>query len=222
MRRLAKILTLCLAVGGLAALTAACGSTNIAVPAANKTLYRGAEIFKQRCSGCHSLSYAAAYGSAPNIRTAMAISGPNFNQRCERPVTRILYAIENGGFSGAYMPQNIVVGQDAVDVARFVATYAGRQAPQQSGVVPCQKRAIGTLPPVMDASSGTGSLAQAASNGGTPPNTANTSGTATQGSSMSSPGSQGQQSGTTTTSSASSPATGATSAKHRKRAKKRR
>jgi mono/diheme cytochrome c family protein len=222
MRRLAKILTLCLAVAGLAALAAACGSTNIAVPAANKSLYRGAEIFKQRCSGCHSLSYAAAYGSAPNIRTAMAISGPNFNQRCERPVTRILYAIENGGFSGAYMPQNIVVGQDAVDVARFVATYAGRQAPQQAGVVPCQKRSVGTLPPVMDASSGTGSLAAAASNGGTPPNTANTSGTATQGSSQSSPGNQGQQSGTTSTSSTSSPATGASSAKHGKRTKKRR
>ncbi len=42
----------------------------------------------------------------------------------------MLYAIENGGFSGAYMPQNVVVGQDAIDVAKFVATYAGRQAPQ--------------------------------------------------------------------------------------------
>ena len=50
--------------------------------------------------------------------------------RCERPVDRVLYAIENGGFSGAYMPQNVVVGQDAVDVAKFVATYAGREAPK--------------------------------------------------------------------------------------------
>ena len=40
----------------------------------------------------------------------------------------MLYAIENGGFSGAIMPQNVVVGQQAIDVAKFVATYAGRQA----------------------------------------------------------------------------------------------
>ena len=92
-------------------------------------LYAGAQLFSQRCAGCHTLSYAATHGSAPNIRTAQANSGPNFNTRCERPITRVLYAIENGGFSGAYMPQNVVVGQDAIDVAKFVSTYAGRQAP---------------------------------------------------------------------------------------------
>ena len=95
-------------------------------------------LFNQRCAGCHTLSYAAANGSAPNIRTAQANSGPNFNQRCERPIDRVLYAIENGGFSGAYMPQNVVVGQDAIDVAKFVATYAGRQAPP-IGVINCRR-----------------------------------------------------------------------------------
>jgi hypothetical protein len=58
----------------------------------------------------------------------------------------VLYAIANGGFSGAYMPQNVVVGQDALDVAKFVATYAGRQAPKQTGVTPCEQKAVGTLP----------------------------------------------------------------------------
>ena len=42
------------------------------------------------------------------------------------------------------MPQNIVVGQDAIDVAKFVATYAGRQAPKVPGVVPCDAQPIGT------------------------------------------------------------------------------
>jgi hypothetical protein len=92
------------------------------------------------------LNAAGTHGSAPNIRTAQAISGPNFNVRCERPITRVLYAIENGGFSGAYMPQNIVVGQDAADVAKFVATYAGTLAPQLTGVVRCQNKPVGTLP----------------------------------------------------------------------------
>ena len=40
----------------------------------------------------------------------------------------MLYAIRNGGFSGAIMPQNIVVGEDAEAVAEFVAKYAGTDA----------------------------------------------------------------------------------------------
>jgi hypothetical protein len=44
------------------------------------------------------------------------------------------------------MPQNIVVGQDAKDVAKFVATYAGRLAPKLTGVVRCQNKPVGTLP----------------------------------------------------------------------------
>ena len=40
----------------------------------------------------------------------------------------MLYAIRNGGFSGAIMPENIVVGKEANDVAAFLAKYAGRSA----------------------------------------------------------------------------------------------
>ena len=40
----------------------------------------------------------------------------------------VIYAIRNGGFSGAIMPQNIVVGEEAEAVARFVATYSGADA----------------------------------------------------------------------------------------------
>ncbi len=157
MNRLAKTLGLVAAAIAITAMTAACGTQRIAVPRSDSTLYQGAVLFNQRCSGCHSLAQAAANGSAANIRDAQDISGPNFNQRCERPIDRVLYAIENGGFSGAYMPQNIVVGQDAVDVAKFVATYAGRAAPKQTGVTLCINRPIGTLP----AGSGTASAGSA-------------------------------------------------------------
>ena len=91
-------------------------------------------------------SAIGAHGSAANVRSREIVNGPNFDERCERPVTRVLYAIENGGFSGAIMPQNIVVGQDAMQVAKFVATYAGRQAPKVPGVVPCLQQSVGTLP----------------------------------------------------------------------------
>jgi mono/diheme cytochrome c family protein len=138
----------------------ACGTQKITVSKADPQLYHGAVLFSERCSGCHTLYAAATHGSAPNIRTASAISGPNFNVRCERPIDRVLYAIANGGFSGAYMPQNIVVGQDAVDVAK-VATYAGAKAPKQIGTVNCTRRAIGTLPP----GSGQATVASASSSG---------------------------------------------------------
>ncbi len=117
------------------------------MPKSNASIYHGAVLFSQRCSGCHTLYAAGTHGSAPNIRTAQANSGPNFDVRCERPIDRVLYAIENGGFSGAYMPQNIVVGQDAIDVAKFVATYAGLEAPKLTGVTSCRHQALGTLPP---------------------------------------------------------------------------
>ncbi|MFZ0043439.1 MAG: cytochrome c [Solirubrobacteraceae bacterium] len=146
MSRLAKILVPTILALAVAAVTAACGTEKISVPKSQGDAYQGAVIFSQRCAGCHTLSYAGTHGSAPNVRTAQAISGPNFDVRCERPIDRVLYAIENGGFSGAYMPQNIVVGQDAIDVAKFVSTYAGRKSPAESGVVACDAKPIGSLP----------------------------------------------------------------------------
>jgi mono/diheme cytochrome c family protein len=162
MSRSVRVLLKSSASIAVVALVAACGTQRINVPAGTPQ-HTGAVLFSQRCAGCHTLSYAGTHGSAPNLRTAQAISGPNFNQRCERPITRVLYAIENGGFSGAYMPQNVVVGQDAVDVAKFVATYAGRQAPGQAGVTPCQQLPIGSLPP----GSGTTQVASVSSSSST-------------------------------------------------------
>ena len=40
----------------------------------------------------------------------------------------VLFAIRNGGFSGAIMPANIVVGEDARDIALFLERYAGAQS----------------------------------------------------------------------------------------------
>jgi mono/diheme cytochrome c family protein len=135
----------------LAALAAAvivlsgCGSENIAVPTSNP-LHQGAVLFNQRCAGCHTFSYAATHGSAANVRSAQPNNGPNFDIRCERPIARVLYAIENGGFSGAYMPQNVVVGAQAVEVAKFVATYSGRHAPLVPGTKTCQQENVGSVP----------------------------------------------------------------------------
>jgi len=152
-RSLRVILISCASIA-LAALASACGTQKISVPKSDPA-YAGAVLFSQRCSGCHTLSYAAARGSAVNGRWAQFNNGPNFNIRCERPAIRVLYAIENGGFSGGIMPQNVVVGQDAIEVAEFVSKYAGRQAPKVPGVVPCDSLPLGPLPAATSATTTT-------------------------------------------------------------------
>ena len=100
--------------------SARCGTEGIQV-ADDDPDYDGAVLFSERCSGCHSLTPPAPQGSA---NRALRNQGPNLNQRVET-ADDVLYAIRNGGFSGAIMPQNIVVGDEAEAVAEFVAEYAG-------------------------------------------------------------------------------------------------
>lgn len=150
MRRPTRVILTVLAAIAVAVSAGACGTQHIDVPKSDPNYassVQAANLFQQRCAGCHTLSVAAAMGSASNIRTAQAINGPNFNITCVRPAVRVLYAIENGGFSGAYMPANIFVGAQAREVAMFVAKYAGSKAPQEPLSTPCKDQPLGTLPP---------------------------------------------------------------------------
>jgi mono/diheme cytochrome c family protein len=98
-----------------------CGTQGVQVPD-NDPDHQGAEIFAQRCAGCHTLTPAGTEGSA---NRSERVQGPNLDQRQET-MDDVIYAIRNGGFSGAIMPQNIVVGADAQKVAAFVSKYAGQ------------------------------------------------------------------------------------------------
>jgi cytochrome c551 len=109
-----------------AAVLGACGSQGVKV-AKTSPYHHGAILFRDHCSGCHTLSVVGAQGSATNIANRVKTNGPNFNIRKEN-VEQVLYAIRNGGFSGAIMPENIVVGGDAQSLASFLARYSGRQA----------------------------------------------------------------------------------------------
>jgi mono/diheme cytochrome c family protein len=104
----------------------ACGSQGISV-AKTSPYYRGAVLFRDHCSGCHTLAVVGAQGSATSIKDRLKTNGPNFNIRKEN-VEQVLYAIRNGGFSGAIMPENLVVGDSAQEVAKFLAQYSGLQA----------------------------------------------------------------------------------------------
>ena len=86
--------------------------------------YNGAVLFATHCSGCHTLGAAGTQGTG---NRSDRTQGPNLDERTET-YEDALFAIQNGGFSGAIMPQNIVVGEEAEEVARFVAHYAGSEA----------------------------------------------------------------------------------------------
>jgi mono/diheme cytochrome c family protein len=89
---------------------------------ANADVEEGATLFAERCSGCHTLEAAGTQGSS---NRSQRVQGPNFDQRKET-YDDVIFAIRNGGFSGAIMPQNIVVGDDADKVAQFLSEYAGQ------------------------------------------------------------------------------------------------
>ena len=104
----------------------ACGSQGIQL-AKTSLYYKGAVLFRDHCSGCHTLAVVGAEGSATSITNRVKTNGPNFNFRKEN-VEQVLYAIRNGGFSGEIMPENVLVGEDAKDVAAFLAKYSGLKA----------------------------------------------------------------------------------------------
>src|SRR5512132_789273 len=111
---------LAIAVGIAAAAigVVACGSRSISseITSQPADIQAGAHLFAQRCSGCHTLDVVGAQGTTLNVRQRERVDGPNFNTRKES-VDNVLYAIRNGGYSGAIMPENVVVGREAQDVA---------------------------------------------------------------------------------------------------------
>ena len=121
-----KALILIAAVIAVALGVSACGygEKGLAVKSGRNANYNGAVLFATHCSGCHTLSAAGTQGTG---NRGERTQGPNLNQR-EESYEDVIFAIQNGGFTGAIMPQNIVVGKEAEEVAKFVAKYAGEEA----------------------------------------------------------------------------------------------
>jgi mono/diheme cytochrome c family protein len=114
-----------LALAGSAAVAAAVAGCGGQIDVAEEDR-AAATTFNESCSGCHTLEKANSYGSKPEgeLKGGERTNGPNFDQRAEEP-DDVLFAIRNGGFSGAIMPANIVVGDEAEELADFVAKYSG-------------------------------------------------------------------------------------------------
>jgi mono/diheme cytochrome c family protein len=115
-------------VAAAAAFASACGSSSIQLTKDDPN-HEGAQIFVEKCGACHTLGVAGTQGSATKVTDKENVDGPSFDERKEN-VDDVVYAIENGGFSGAIMPENLVTGQEARKVAEFLAKYAGPGAPK--------------------------------------------------------------------------------------------
>lgn len=124
-----------LAVGAL--LTAGCGTGGLQAGSADKA--RGKQLFVEKCGSCHTLADAGTQGKiGPNLDDAF--SGPReqgFAESSIRNVVhdQILFPVTNPsgvdvGKNGVEnkvtgMPAKLVTGDDASDVAAYVASVAG-------------------------------------------------------------------------------------------------
>lgn len=130
LRRARRPLIALLALPATAISISACGTQGIQLSKSNP-YYSGAVIFRDHCSGCHTLSVVGAEGSATSVQDRVKTDGPNFNVRKET-IKQVLYALHNGGFSGEIMPENVVVGPQAQKVAEFLAKYSGLKAEKET------------------------------------------------------------------------------------------
>ena len=120
------------ALAGAAGVLAACSSQDVSTSSSDSAaVKRGAVVFAERCGGCHTFSKAGTQGGAYKIKDRERVDGPSFDARKET-VDQALYAIRNGGFSGAIMPENIVTGPEAQAVAQFLAKYSGGKGESQA------------------------------------------------------------------------------------------
>ena len=103
-----------------ALLAAGCGTGGKADPHADTQ--HGQTVFTAQCAGCHTLAAAGATGTVgPNLDAAF---GPARAQGFKDSTIQnvVLLQIRDASLP---MPKNIVTGQDAQDVAAYVAAVAG-------------------------------------------------------------------------------------------------
>jgi mono/diheme cytochrome c family protein len=82
----------------------------------NDRLENGKELFIATCKSCHNLDAVQATG----------VTGPDLDELGVLDRERVLNAIENGGTGQGRMPAGLLQGQDAQDVAAYVAAVAGQ------------------------------------------------------------------------------------------------
>jgi cbb3-type cytochrome c oxidase subunit III len=117
----------------VAFLLAACGTGGRATGSGDKE--NGRKLFQEKCAGCHTLEAAGSTATVgPNLDAAFAqarADGYKESAILEVVHQQILYPgqfdtkTSNPNYLVANMPEKLVTGKNAVDVAAFVAANAG-------------------------------------------------------------------------------------------------
>jgi cbb3-type cytochrome c oxidase subunit III len=117
-------------------LLSACG-TGGSVVSKSADQSNGRSVFQDKCAGCHTLSAAGTTGTiGPNLDASFAEArSEGFKETAILDIVhdQIKYpgqypvAQNDPNFLKANMPANLVTGQNAIDVAAYVAANAGKQ-----------------------------------------------------------------------------------------------
>jgi sulfite dehydrogenase len=137
-------------LAAVALLAAGCGTGGVASGAQRPDTNNGQKLFSQSCGSCHTLQAAGTVGTiGPNLDNAFAASRKQgyADSSIENVVLDQIrfgsgpiatYTTGKKFTPQTQMPANLVKGQDAVDVAAYVASVAGQggaesQAPTALG-----------------------------------------------------------------------------------------
>jgi cbb3-type cytochrome c oxidase subunit III len=124
-------------LAAVALLAAGCGTGGVASGAQRPDTTNGQKLFSQSCAACHTLQAAGANGTiGPNLDNAFAGSRKQGykSSSIENVVLDQIrlgsgpiatYTTNKKFTSQTTMPANLLKGQDAIDVAAYVASVAG-------------------------------------------------------------------------------------------------
>lgn len=115
-----------LALGAtLAAAFAAGGCTNDVGSPQSANLVNGKKLFVQKCGACHQLRRAGTQGvTGPNLDAAFYVSRQE--RWGDKAISGVVYGQINYPGAGNGMPAKLVTGDNARDVASYVATVAAK------------------------------------------------------------------------------------------------
>jgi cbb3-type cytochrome c oxidase subunit III len=102
---------------------AGCGTGGKAVSLSAADQGNGQKLFQSNCGGCHVLAAAGTPGtSGPNLDDAF---GPSRKEGFKQSTIQNV-VLDQFRLAAPPMPKNLVKGQDAQDVAAYVAAVAGQ------------------------------------------------------------------------------------------------
>lgn len=130
MRRPFATLAIAALVAGVAFVSSGCGVQTGVADSGGADLAHGQQLFISTCGGCHTLSEAGTKGViGPNLDAAYA--QPRANGFSDSSFEALVREQIQRGFPYARptpMPANLLKGQDAQDVAAYVAAAAATKS----------------------------------------------------------------------------------------------